>query len=79
MCEFDPLRDEGIAFARRLARAGVRAELVRYPGTFHASVGLAHAAISRRMTADQIEALRRGLGREPPSPPRATAGCPGLR
>ncbi|MEU3988736.1 alpha/beta hydrolase [Streptomyces platensis] len=62
VCEFDPLRDEGIAFAQRLARAGVRAELVQYPGTFHASVGLAHAAVSRRMTADQIEALRRGLG-----------------
>ncbi|MFD7710434.1 alpha/beta hydrolase [Streptomyces sp. NPDC059785] len=61
VCEFDPLRDEGVAFAHRLVAAGVRTELVRYRGTFHASVGIGHAAVSRRMVADQIEALRRGL------------------
>ncbi|MGV4925071.1 alpha/beta hydrolase [Streptomyces sp. BHT-5-2] len=63
VCEYDPLRDEGIAFARRLTGAGVPTELVHYPGTFHGSVGVAHAAVSRRMVADQIDALRRGLGR----------------
>lgn len=61
VCEYDPLRDEGIAFAHRLIQAGVKTELVHYPGTFHASVGVAHAEVSRRMVADQIDALRRGL------------------
>ncbi|GAU65807.1 heroin esterase [Streptomyces sp. NBRC 110611] len=61
VCEYDPLRDEGITFAHRLIQAGVQTELVHYPGTFHGSLGVAHAAVSRRMVADQIDALRRGL------------------
>jgi acetyl esterase len=60
-CEYDPLRDEGIVFAHRLIQAGVKTELAHYPGTFHASIGLGHTAISQRMVADQIDALRRGL------------------
>ncbi|QFZ18811.1 alpha/beta hydrolase [Saccharothrix syringae] len=61
VCEFDPLRDEGIDYALRLIAAGVPTDLVHYPGTFHASIGIAHAAVSRRMVADQIAVLRREL------------------
>lgn len=61
VCEFDPLRDEGFAFAHRLIQASVKTEVAHYPGTFHASIGLAHAAVSQRMVSDQIDALRRGL------------------
>ena len=61
VCEFDPLRDEGIAYARRLTAAGVRTELCYYPGTFHASIGITDATISQKMTTDQLEALHRGL------------------
>jgi acetyl esterase/lipase len=60
-CEFDPLRDEGIAYAQRLMQAGVPTELHNYPGTFHGSILIAQAAVSRRMIADHIDALRRGL------------------
>jgi acetyl esterase len=35
--EFDPLRDEGEAFARRLTEAGVGARLMRWDGHFHGS------------------------------------------
>ncbi|MCR6483974.1 alpha/beta hydrolase [Amycolatopsis sp. OK19-0408] len=60
-CQFDPLRDEGIRYAQELAHAGVAAELRHYPGTFHGCGLVEAAAISRRMFADEVEALRRGL------------------
>ncbi|KJK42722.1 esterase [Lentzea aerocolonigenes] len=60
-CQYDPLRDEGIEYARRLAHAGVPTELRHYPGTFHGSGFVESAAITRRMYADEVEALRRGL------------------
>jgi len=33
--EFDPLRDEGESYARKLAECGVAASLTRYYGNFH--------------------------------------------
>ena len=60
-CQYDPLRDEGIEYARRLAHAGVPTELRHYPATFHGSSLVEAAAISRRMFDDEVEALRRGL------------------
>lgn len=60
-CEFDPLRDEDITYAHRLIQAGVRTELCYYPGTFHASFTIGDAAVSKKMIADQVDALRRGL------------------
>lgn len=63
--EFDALRDEGIEYAQRLSLAGVNAELHLYPGTFHGSIFVAEARVSRRMLADQLDALRRGLRAAP--------------
>lgn len=62
VCELDPLRDEGILYAHRLIQSGVPTELHHYPGTFHAPVSVPDAAVSRKMVADQLDALRRGLG-----------------
>jgi len=61
VCQFDPLRDEGIAYAQRMMHAGVHTELHHYPGTFHGSAMVENAAITRRMFADEVAALRRGL------------------
>ncbi|WP_163506053.1 alpha/beta hydrolase [Fodinicola acaciae] len=58
VCEFDPLRDEGIAYAQRLVQSGVPTELHLYPGTFHGSTAF-DSAVSRRMIADQTAAVRR--------------------
>jgi acetyl esterase/lipase len=60
VCEFDPLRDEGIAYAQRLVQSGVSTELRLFPGTFHGSTAF-DTAVSRRMIADQIEAIGRGV------------------
>ncbi|MER6951909.1 alpha/beta hydrolase [Nonomuraea sp. NPDC000554] len=63
VCEFDPLRDEGIEYAQRLTHAGVATELVLYPGTFHGASVIAHAEIAKKMREDMIFSLRRGMRR----------------
>jgi acetyl esterase len=48
VAQFDPLRDEAIAFSQRLADAGVPTEVRLFPGTFHASSSLDSAVSSRQ-------------------------------
>jgi acetyl esterase len=61
LCEIDPLRDEGIDYGKRLTQAGVSTEMRLYPGTFHGSTIVIGAAVTKRMAADRLEILRRGL------------------
>jgi acetyl esterase len=60
--EFDPLRDEGIAYAQALLAAGVTVELHLFPGTFHGSSLVEYAAVSQRERAESFAVLRRALG-----------------
>jgi acetyl esterase len=60
---FDPLRDEGIAYALALLAAGVTVELHLFPGTFHGSALIQHAAISRREQIEMVAVLRQALAR----------------
>lgn len=58
----DLFRDEDIAFAQRLMQAGIPTELHVHPGSYHASEVLApQAALSQRIWATRIAALRRAL------------------
>jgi acetyl esterase/lipase len=58
----DPLRDEGIAYAVMLTRAGVGCELHLLPGTFHGfDLVCPRSALGRRALEEQAVALRRGL------------------
>jgi len=59
--EFDPLRDEGIEFAKSLLDSGVHVELHIFPGTFHGSVMANHATISKRIVGEIVDTLRREL------------------
>jgi acetyl esterase/lipase len=58
--EFDPLRDEGIAYALRMLEAGVSVELHNFVGTFH-SFDAFPTAVSSEAVAEQHAALRRAL------------------
>jgi acetyl esterase/lipase len=58
----DLFRDEDIAFAQRLMQAGVPTELHIHPGSYHAAETFAAgSAMSNRIWALRIEALRRAL------------------
>ncbi|WP_214407060.1 alpha/beta hydrolase [Pseudonocardia lacus] len=59
---FDPLRDEGIAYAQALLAAGVTVELHLFPGTFHGSGLVEHAAITQRGILEEATVLRTALG-----------------
>jgi acetyl esterase/lipase len=61
VAEYDPLRDEGIAFASALLTAGVRVELHVFPGTFHGSSAFS-APVSRREKSERLAILRDALG-----------------
>ncbi|MCW2881403.1 MAG: Lipase LipH [Sphaerisporangium sp.] len=58
----DLFRDEDIAFAQRLMQAGIPTELHVNPGSYHASETFApEAALSKRIWATRIDALKRAL------------------
>lgn len=59
----DLFRDEDIAFAQRLMAAGVPCELHVNPGSYHASEVFAPtAALSQRIWATRVDALKRAIG-----------------
>jgi acetyl esterase len=60
--EFDPLRDEGEAYANKLRAAGNAVTLTRYNGTIHGFVSMAHLLDKGKQgVADAAAALRAAL------------------
>ena len=64
VCELDPLRDEGVEYARRLDAAGVPITLIEEPGMIHGYARL-FAAIDRaqKTVADVSDALREAFAK----------------
>jgi acetyl esterase len=61
--EFDPLRDEGNAYAEALRAAGVAVEATEYPGMIHGFVAMPGLIDGGRRGLDQVvRALRGALG-----------------
>ena len=69
--EFDPNRDDGIIYALRLLQASVPVELHQWPGTFHGSMAVASAEVSKRQVAELVAALRRALAVASSTTPQA--------
>lgn len=80
LADEDPLRDEGMAYAARLAQCGVPTELHLLPGTFHGFdiVGI-RTDVGRRAVALQCDALHRAMtgGSDAPGPVPSAATEPG--
>jgi acetyl esterase len=67
--EFDPLRDEGEAYAARLRSLGVPAEVTRYDGMFHGFFSLGEFLDDgRRAVAQAAAVLAEALGAPAPAP-----------
>lgn len=52
--EFDPLRDEGEAYAETLRRAGVAVKVMRYDGMIHGFLSLAGVVVRAQQAIDEI-------------------------
>ena len=71
---FDPLRDEGEAYARKLVEAGVAVEMHRFPDQIHGFLNIVGVGRTSRRAVEQIaDALRRGLTGVRTTGPGATA------
>jgi acetyl esterase len=58
--EFDPLRDQGEAYAKRLADAGVQVDLRRYDGVFHGFFGMQLLLDPAKDALEDVSAALRG-------------------
>ena len=70
---FDPLRDEGEAYAEALRAAGTRAILRRFPGFIHAFISAAGVSRASRDAVVEIAGATRAMFASAPTPGQAEA------
>jgi acetyl esterase/lipase/cation diffusion facilitator CzcD-associated flavoprotein CzcO len=73
-CEFDPLRDEGVAYAEGLAATGVRVEQLKARGHFHSSFTMVDVVITGASGRAQMAQALRGFAGLPPKARREGEG-----
>ena len=62
--EFDPLRDEGEAYGKRLSEAGVETTTTRYDGVIHGFFNMNAAVDKSQQAVDEASAaLRKAFAR----------------
>ena len=59
--DFDPLRDEGEAYAARLRESGVPVKVTRYSGMIHGFINIADLRQSRVAINEAAAELRRAF------------------
>jgi acetyl esterase len=59
--EYDPLRDEGEAYANKLQGAGVNVTLTRYPGMIHAFIRMTAQLDKANEALDQVAGILRSV------------------
>jgi len=59
--EFDPLRDEGEAYAQRLRQAGVPVTVSRYPGMIHGFVSMRGVLAGGRQATQEVAEFTRSI------------------
>ncbi len=57
---YDPLHDEGVAYAQKLQDAGVSTELMRYPGQFHGFFSMSKFIGEASRAQEQVASALRG-------------------
>jgi acetyl esterase len=60
-CGFDPLRDEGRAYADRLEAAGVRCRYVEYPDLVHGFALMTKVSVALRAADEVVSDIRNWL------------------
>ena len=61
IAEFDPLRDDSIAFAERLRGEGVGVDVKFYAGAYHSFDSFSPARMAQQAVADQIDVIQDAL------------------
>ncbi|MBW2423363.1 MAG: alpha/beta hydrolase [Deltaproteobacteria bacterium] len=64
VAEFDPLHDEGVAYARALESAGVPVELREVPGAVHGYDLVEGSATAATVLEDRLAAIRRAFSKD---------------